>query len=126
MSIKRQFLRFALVGASGTAVQYALLWLGVEWLGLAAALASGIGYLFGSVVNYLLNYFFTFESGKSHVEAATKYYVIVGIGWLINTGLMTLWVHQLGWPYWPAQLLTTAIGLLCNFAGSRWWAFREA
>ena len=69
-ALHHQFLRFAAVGASGTAVQYSVLWSGVEWAGISAAAASGIGYILGSVVNYLLNYFFTFKSDKGHGEAA--------------------------------------------------------
>lgn len=94
--------------------------------GIPAALASGIGYMCGAVVNYLLNYFFTFESGKSHAEAATKYFSLLGIGFCINTGLMAELVHQLGWNKWYAQILTTGIGLIYNFLGSRFWAFKEA
>lgn len=124
MCLRRQFMHFVLVGALGTGVQYIVLWLGVEHLGLAAATASGLGYILGSVVNYLLNYFFTFSCDKSHLEAARKYYTVVGIGWLINTGLMALLVNELDWNYWLAQIVTTAIGLLWNFGGSRWWVFR--
>jgi putative flippase GtrA len=120
-----QFLRFAAVGLCGTATQYGMLWLGVEHFGLAAAAASAIGYVFGSVVNYWLNYLFTFKSSKSHVETASKYYVVIGIGWCLNTGLMTLFVHHWHWNYWLAQVLTTGLGLLWNFGGSRWWAFRH-
>ena len=126
MSITRQFLRFAAVGASGTAVQYSILWGGVEWFALHAAVASAIGYLCGSVVNYLLNYFFTFDSSKGHVEAASKYFSVLAVGFCINTGLMALMVSQLHWHYWLAQIVTTGIGLIWNFAGSRWWAFKQS
>ncbi|MEO6918966.1 MAG: GtrA family protein [Collimonas sp.] len=126
MIIFRQFLRFAAVGATGTLIQYSILWAGVEFLAAPAALASGIGYALGSVANYFLNYFFTFESGKSHAEAASKYYIVIGIGWCINTGLMWLLTHHFGLNYWVAQLLTTGIGLIWNFMGSRWWAFKHA
>ena len=126
MQIAHQFLRFAAVGAAGTVVQYTVLWVAVEHLAVPAAIASAIGFLLGSVVNYLLNYFITFSSAKSHTEAATKYYAVVGVAWCINTGLMTLLVHYQGWNYWIAQVLATGVGLVWNFAGSRWWAFRHA
>ncbi|MET3130005.1 putative flippase GtrA [Oxalobacteraceae bacterium GrIS 1.11] len=126
MSVQRQFLRFAAVGASGTAVQYSVLWTGVELFGSSAAVASGLGYILGAVVNYLLNYFFTFQSAKSHGEAAAKYFTLLGIGWCMNTGLMWLLTHNLAWNYWLAQVLVTGIGLIYNFVGSRWWAFKPA
>ncbi|WP_374351769.1 GtrA family protein [Chitinimonas sp.] len=120
-----QFLRFAMVGLCGTGMQYFCLWLGTALLGASAVHASAVGYVFGSLVNYWLNYLFTFKSEKSHLDAASRYYTVVGIGWCINTGLMKLFVDVLLWPKWPAQLLTTGIGLLWNFGGSRWWAFRH-
>lgn len=126
MSVSRQFLRFAAVGASGTAVQYSVLWSGVELFGTSAAAASGVGYVLGAIVNYVLNYFFTFKSDKGHGEAAAKYFTLLAVGWCMNTGLMWLLVHQLGWNYWIAQLLATAIGLAWNFTGSRLWAFKPA
>lgn len=126
MSLPRQFLRFAAVGAIGTLVQYLTLWIGVEMLGMSAAVSSGIGYLFGSVVNYLLNYTFTFGSDATHIKAVPKFYAVVGIGWCINTGLMLLLTQHLAVNYWLAQMFVTGVGLVWNFTGSKWWAFKPA
>jgi len=121
-----QFLRFAAVGLSGTLVQYLTLWTGYDYLHLLSAqTASAIGYVLGSVVNYVLNYFFTFNSGKSHGEAASKYFFIVGIGWCINFGLMGYLPEHLYWNHWFAQLFSTGLVLMWNFSGSKWWAFRH-
>jgi len=126
MSISRQFIRFAAVGACGTAVQYTVLAIGTALFTIPPEWPSAVGYMCGSVVNYILNYFFTFESGKSHVEAASKYFSLLGVGFCINTGLMALLAHHLGWNIWIAQFLTTGVGLVFNFVGSRLWAFKEA
>jgi putative flippase GtrA len=125
MSLSRQFIRFAAVGACGTAVQYCTLEVGTTWFSMLPEWASAIGYMLGAVVNYLLNYFFTFESGKSHLEAALKYFILLAIGFCINYELMRLLAHELGWNKWIAQMLATGIGLIWNFTGSRLWAFRE-
>jgi putative flippase GtrA len=122
----RQFVRFATVGAAGTAIQYAVLWAGVELFAAPAALASMVGFALGSVFNYALNYLFTFRSEKSHGETAPKYYAVLGIGLALNGALMALLVHRLDWNYWIAQLVTTGIALVWHFAGSKWWAFRPA
>lgn len=124
--IVRQFLHFAAVGLSGTAVQYSSI--GLAWLLFsreATVVGSAVGYILGSVVNYVLNYFLTFSSGKSHMEAASKYFTVLGIGWCLNTGQMTLYVDHFSWNPWLAQMLTTGIGLCWNFAGSKLWAFKE-
>jgi putative flippase GtrA len=120
-----QFLRFAMIGATGTLAQYGVLWLGVDFLDWSPVWASALGYILGSMVNYILNYHFTFSSNASHVEAASRFYVVVGIGWLINTVLMALMTGWLTWNYWLAQILTTGVGLGWNFTGCKLWAFRH-
>ena len=119
-----QFVRFTAVGASGTAVQYLALWFGVERCGADPAVASGAGYVIGSVVNYVLNYFFTFGSRQSQWRAASRYFTLLGVGWCWNALLMLLLVRDAGWHYWPAQLVASTVVLLWNFIGSRWWVFR--
>ncbi|MBV1775431.1 GtrA family protein [Burkholderiaceae bacterium DAT-1] len=121
----KQFLQFALVGLSGTGVQYVSLWIGADILGTSATTASAIGYILGCFVNYYLNYLFTFKSAKSHADAASKYFTVVGVGWCINTGLMALFTGWLGFPKWPSQIVTTGIGLIWNFGGSKLWAFKH-
>ena len=128
-----QFLRFAAVGLSGTAVQYLTFFIAVEthfsvFAKSPAVTGSAIGYLLGSVVNYILNYFFTFGSEKTHFEAATKYFTVLLVGWCLNFGLMTLFVEQWGWFglwLWAGQILSTGVVLCWNFAGSKLWAFKQ-
>ncbi|MGA7965937.1 MAG: GtrA family protein [Gammaproteobacteria bacterium] len=124
--VLRQMFRFAAVGAVGTLVQYLVLGIGVELLSLSAAISSGAGYILGSIVNYLLNYKFTFESDKSHRDTAFKYYAILAVGWSINTGLMWFLADHYGLNYWFAQIIATGTSFLWNFSGSRLWAFKPA
>ena len=123
--LPQQFLRFAAVGAVTTAVQYAVLWLGVDVWKAPAALASAAGYALGVALSYLLNYLVTFRSNRSHAAAAPRYVVVFGIGWCMNFGLMALFVHRWRWNLWLAQVIATGLGLVWNFSGSRWWTFRQ-
>ena len=125
-TLPHQFLLFAAVGGVTTAVQYAVLWIGVAVWQAPAALASAAGYALGVALSYLLNYLVTFRSSRAHAAAAPRYFAVFGIGWCINTGLMTLLVHQWGWNLWVAQVMATGIGLVWNFSGSRWWTFRQS
>lgn len=122
--VLRQLIHFAAVGAVGTLVQYLVLWIGVDLLLLSAAISSGVGYILGSIVNYVLNYKFTFKSDKSHRDAVTKYYAILAVGWCINTGLMWLLADHNGLNYWFAQIIATGTAFLWNFSGSKLWAFK--
>ncbi|MDA8365190.1 MAG: GtrA family protein [Gammaproteobacteria bacterium] len=125
-AIIRRFIRFALVGASGTLIQYITLWAGVGVLRASPVVASAIGYVFGSISNYGLNYVFTFRSTKSHMAAAPRYFTVLGIGWCLNTGSMAMLVNAIRIDYWLAQIVTTGFGLIWNFLGSHLWAFRES
>ena len=123
MPLIRELMKFAAVGATGTLVQYLVLWIGVDLLHFSAAASSGAGYILGSIVNYVLNHKFTFRSEKSHFDAASKYYAVLVVGWCINTGLMWAFADHLGLNYWFAQIIATGTAFLWNFAGSKYWAF---
>jgi putative flippase GtrA len=116
-------MRFAAVGAVGTAAQYLVLWFGVTAVALSATVASGAGFVLGAVVNYLLNYHYTFASDRPHAAAAARFFTVAGAGLLINTALMHALVVWVTWHYMLAQVLATAVVLLWNFLVNRHWTF---
>jgi putative flippase GtrA len=122
-SITAQFIRFAGVGVIGTGAHYLVLVALMELFDGEAIIASSAGALTGALVNYILNYHFTFRSNKRHVEAMTKFLAIAAVGFVLNGLLMSLLVYGLGLFYLAAQVLTTLTVLIWNFAGNRWWTF---
>jgi putative flippase GtrA len=121
-----QFGRFLLTGGLATTLQYLVLGFGTSVLGASAAISSGVGYLAGSVLSYVLSYFFTFRSNRAHLPAAFRFYVMVAVGWCINTLVMALLADAMGWNKWLSQILATAITLAWNFLASRIWVFKAA
>lgn len=118
-----QFMRFALVGGLCTGIQYALLAVGVEWLGLGAVTASTAGYLLSAIVNYLLNRRFTYGSNAPHKRLALRFVIVLVSGLALNALFMQLLHGYLQWHYVVAQLLATVGNLLWNFCAHRWWTF---
>lgn len=114
--------RFGLVGAAATGLQYLILVLLVQ-RGVAAPLASTIGFVTSAFGSYVLNYHFTFRSQGSHGPAMAKFATLVGVGLAINYGLMQLLVGA-GWYYLLAQICTTGVVFLWNFIGNSLWTFR--
>lgn len=121
-----QFLRFATVGAVGTAAQYAVLWGGVTFATLPATGASAMGFVLGALINYLLNYHITFASDRPHFDAATRFFSVAGAGLAINTGLMHVQTIWFGWHYLVAQVVATAVVLGWNFIVNRIWTFGDS
>ena len=121
--MQRQELMFLVVGALATALQYVVLELGTANLSWPSSIASGIGYLSGAVLSYFLNYFYTFVSDKPHVQSASRFVILVGIGWCLTIILMTLLVDYIGWNKWWAQVIISCFVLILNYLISRTWVF---
>jgi putative flippase GtrA len=118
-----QFLRFLLVGGLCTALQYLVLVTAVEWGGVDALVASGTGFALSAALNYLLNRRYTWASQTGHRIAMRRFVLVVGSGLLLNLLGMRLLHGYLHWHYMPAQVLTTVVTLLWNFAWHRHWTF---
>ena len=119
----RQFLRFVVVGAIATALQFLILSACVEFLGWDPVPASGLGFALSACLNYVLNRRFTFESTVAHRRAVLRFGVIVvsALGW--NLLLMLLFTRTLGFNYLPAQVCTTGLVLVWSFCGNALWSF---
>ena len=76
-----QFLRYACVGAVGTAAHYTVLIALVQSAGAAPVAASTAGAIVGAFVNYALNHRFTFASGRAHRIALPRFLVVAGRPW---------------------------------------------
>jgi putative flippase GtrA len=122
----RHFLLFAALGAVGTVAQYTVLVALVQGAGANPVLASTLGFLAGGEGNYTLARRIAFRSSKPHHEAATKFFLIAGVGLCLNALLMAALAGTLGLPYILAQMLTTGLLLFWHYAGNALWTFREA
>jgi putative flippase GtrA len=118
-----RLLRFGIVGAVATGIQYLVLIMLVHesvW----PAVASAIGFVVSAFGNYLLNYHFTFRSRERHAPAAMKFVTLAAGGLVINFVLMHVLVGA-GWYYLLAQVLVTVSVFMWNFVGNSVWTFRE-
>lgn len=114
------------VGVVCTTIHYAVLGLGVEWLGIGAVAASSTGFAIGTGVNYVLNRRFTFRTDASHAAVLWKFLLVLGTGFLLNMGCMEWLYGRLQWHYILSQLITTGITMTWGFVANRHWTFRAA
>lgn len=81
--VTAQFIKFSIAGFIATVATYAVLITLVELWEVDAVLASIVGYVAGTVVNYILNYRFTFRSDQRHHIVVPKFLLVKAIGLLL-------------------------------------------
>jgi putative flippase GtrA len=118
-----QFLRFAIVGASGTAVHFAILIALVEGWGINPVAATTIGFIIAATLGYVLHHYFTFRASQRLGRGIAGYYATVTVGLILNALVVAALIN---WhmPYILAQVAGSGVTLLWNFAFSRTFVFR--
>lgn len=139
-TILLKFLKFGVVGASGMVVDFGVLILMRDVVGLPDLLANTISFTAAATSNYFLNRIWTFRSKDKQVGLEYLKFLavsIVGLG--INNGV--LWLSSRLWPdaynasinllgmdidvFYLFKLLAIAITTVWNFFGNMLFTFRK-
>lgn len=123
---RRAMLRFACyacVGATGTVLQYVILVALVSTHALGAVAASCVGAVAGAIVNYCLNYRFTFRCTHPHRKVAPRFFGVAAAGLGLNGVLMFLLTHRACVSWLLAQCATTVGVLVLTYTASSVWTF---
>jgi putative flippase GtrA len=119
----RQFLRYGVVGAVGTALQYAILVALVQFTRTPAVAASTAGAIAGALANYVLNHRWTFVSGRTHNHALPRFAAVALAGIALNGIVMASMLNLVGVHYLLAQIIATGVVLVAGFLANRAWTF---
>lgn len=125
MKPRFQFIKFASIGAIGTALHYAVLMFLVSVLGIDPAIGAMVGAMFGAACNYWLNHRFTFRSDRRHGDALPRFILMAAIGVLLN-GAMVKALTMQSINYLVSQVGATLLILVMNFFLSKLWIFRQS
>ena len=120
----RQFIAFTGVGAIGTTGHYLVLISLVALFQLPPTVATSIGFVVGALINYQLNYRYTFKSVVPHRVALPKFLLIATLGAAINLLIVYWGTHLFSIHYLVIQLVATTTVLLWNFFINRIWTYR--
>ena len=117
-------MKFLSVGAVATAIQYVIFIALIEFFSVEIVIASASGYAISSILNYFLNYHFTFTSNAKHHVAVFKFTIVVIIGLTLNSFIMYVLVNLFSSYYLLAQLITTGAVLVFNFLIHKYWTYQ--
>lgn len=123
----RQFLKFAVVGASGAVVSFIIFHVLVHF-GLDLTLAFSIGFIAGGVNNYWWNRRWTFRStghaGKELVQFLTVSAMALALG-IVITKLLDSRLPPFHLRNSLIWLCGTVGGTFVNFFVNKYWTFRH-
>ena len=109
------------LGPTGTRIADAFVRAGVP--GIDAGFANFVGYLLGMVNSFVLNKRWTFEAGGRTVLQARRFVILNLAGLSVSTTLVLVLVDVLGLPYLAVWIATTALVMILNFLGNKYWTF---
>jgi len=115
--------KYGIVGIAGTSAHYALMAILINFFWVDVVLATTIGAIFGALINYALNYSYTFKSEVQHHKAMAAFWLIASIGWGVNAGIMAFNEYVVGFNVIFAQLTATTIVFFITFLMNRRWTF---
>jgi putative flippase GtrA len=118
-----QLVKYFGAGVTGTALHYLLLSGLVHYSGIGPVTASTCGAIAGAVVIYALNYSITFHSTRAHGVTMVRFFLVAGLGLIINGMALQLALSQLVWSLAPSQILATMLQSFFGFILNRLWTF---
>ena len=108
----RQFVAYALIGICTNAVGYAIYLFATHVWG-APKITMTVLYIVGAYSGFIANRRFTFQHDGSMGVAGGRYIVMQLIGYLINFGMLLVFVDVLNFPHQIVQAI--AIGVVAIF-----------
>ena len=131
-----KFVKFGIVGASGTVIDFGLTELCKGILGMPDLLSNTIGFTLAATSNYFLNRVWTWKSTSKEVGVEYAKFLIVS---LVGLGLNSLILFllkdislvprfvetTLDWDFWVAKIIATGVVMVWNFVANNFFTFRK-
>lgn len=114
---------FSLAGVLSTVIHYSILFILIKKSDVEPVIATCFGALSGGIVNYYINYSYTFKSHHEHVRTIVIFFFVAVVGLAINAAVMAIAFHLLSVSILLSQLLATALSFIWNFSSHKRWTF---
>jgi putative flippase GtrA len=122
----RQFVKFGVVGASSTAIDWALYLVMTRFLGVFYLIAKIISFAVSVINSYIWNRRWTFRSKEpKKLHEFSKFMMVALIGLGLNTLIMFLAVEKFKLHDIIGLALATAIVMSWNFIANKYFTFKE-
>lgn len=113
----QQLIKFGLVGVIATLIDFLILYLSTDLLGVNYLVSAAIGFIVSTIFNYVASMKYVFKS-KYEDNKNKELLIFIGlsiIGLGINELLLMVLVENIGFHYMIGKLLATVVVMLFNF-----------
>ena len=121
----RRFLRYCVAGGVAAALHFLVLISLVEGFDIQPIKATTVGFCLAVVLNYYMQYYWTFSASGPHAAKILLFSLIAVIALAINTGIFWFCNIIADLPYLLSQIVATGTVVLVNFLLNRRYVFSE-
>ncbi|MFT0546298.1 GtrA family protein [Allopusillimonas ginsengisoli] len=123
-SLATQIFNFLISGGFATLLHWAVM-AALAKAGMQPIWATSMGAVAGSILNYLLQFYWTFRGSGMHGKAIPAYVCAVIMGWGVNAGIFYLLMSFAHSSLYTAQICATAVVAIINFTVYKRMVFHE-
>lgn len=124
-------LKFILVGIANTIFGMGIMFLFYNFFHFNYWISSASNYIFGSILSYFLNKYFTFQNNSKGFKVILKFTINITICYLVAYGLAKPLTVMAMASFGPniqnniAMLAGSIFFVVLNYVGQRFWAFKD-
>ena len=124
--LTQQILRFGVVGGTAFAIDYGLLMLLSQVVGINPVPAAAVSYCVSLVFNYVasMRFVFSHREGMSRRREFVTFCVLSAVGLGINEAIMAVGASLVGTSAWAitvVKVVATAVVMVWNFVSRKIW-----
>ena len=121
------FIRYFISGGTAFLVHMGLLILHMEYspIKIDPTLATTIAFGFACIVNYLIQYHWTFKASGSHKRFFSRYIFVTSITMCLNAGIFWYCFEKMYFPYIISQIIATGFVFITNFIINYFYTFKK-
>ena len=122
-----EFFKYLLVGSVAFSVDFSVLYLFTEWVGLHYLISAALGFSSGLVTNYLfsINWVFKYRRMKNIIIEFSIFSLVGIIGLIWNEFFMWFFTYIFSGRYLLAKIPTTVLVFIWNFSARKFLLFRR-
>lgn len=121
------FVRYIISGGTAFLVHMGVLILQMEYapIKIDPTLATTIAFSIACIVNYIIQYHWTFKATGSHKRFFGRYIFVTLITMCLNAGLFWYFHEEMHLPYIFSQLIATGLVFITNFIINYFYTFKK-